>query len=175
LQVGEGQHAVFGSKALCLNHSSKPNTRIAVSPASVEIVTLSAVVAGEPLTFNYNTTEYEMAEPFDDWTTGGKVAGFKHASAEERSRLVADNMVAPHVLQQAGRDGLAGVAHENASSLAFDASLGDVSVLLAPEQPSVWDRVRGFLGFFGAADRQARGGNATGGAVEVVGAALGAK
>ena len=82
LQVGEGEHARFGNKALKLNHARDPNTRVAIAYSGtdtaidtggplraerVDVVSTRAIAAGEALSFNYNTTEWAMAEPFTDW------------------------------------------------------------------------------------------------------------
>merc|ERR1719151_426902 len=71
-------------KALKMNHSSDPNTRIAILEDRCEIRSIKSIEAGELLFFNYNSTEWEMAEPFKDWESGENVQGFMHASAEEK-------------------------------------------------------------------------------------------
>jgi len=50
---------------------------------------------GVTLTFNYNTTEYSMAEPFIDWVTGSLVGGFKNAGHEEQQKQKTG--IPPHI------------------------------------------------------------------------------
>merc|ERR1719487_2914506 len=78
----------FGHKAIKMNHSNCPNTRIEISATCANIVSIKPIEAGVPLSFDYNTTEWEMSEPFTDWETGQNVQGFRHASAEEQRRLL---------------------------------------------------------------------------------------
>lgn len=98
LQIGMGQHARFGDKALKLNHARDPNSRILIHEDRVELVARRDVPADTPLTFNYNSTEYRMAEPFTDWETGELVGGFSQAPDEERKWLLDNDLVSPHVL-----------------------------------------------------------------------------
>jgi SET domain len=114
LQVSESEHAKFGNKALKLNHARDPNTRIALVFTSsessesallferVDVVSTREIRAGEALTFNYNTTEWEMADPFVDWATGESVGGFSRASQEEQAALLASGLVLPHIRDKAG-------------------------------------------------------------------------
>jgi len=97
LQVAEKEHANFGNKVVKLNHSSNPNTRLEVLSDKVQIRAIGAIKAGTGLTFNYNTTEWDMAEPFTDWATGDKVQGFSHLASEEKDTLLATNLVAAHI------------------------------------------------------------------------------
>ena len=99
LQISMNEHARFGAKALKLNHAQDPNSRVSIHPDKVEVVARRTIPAGTPLSFNYNSTEYAMAEPFTDWETGELVGGFSKASSDERQWLVENNLVAPHVLE----------------------------------------------------------------------------
>ena len=70
-----------------LNHSCDPNACI----RGLEIVAIRRVRKGEQLTFNYNTTEYEMASPFrchcGSFACAGEIRGFKHLGRAARERL----------------------------------------------------------------------------------------
>lgn len=110
LQVGRNEHAKFGKKALKLNHSQDPNTRINIvysdddpsKTEKVEVVSTRAIAAGTPLSFNYNTTEWVMSEPFVDWVSEVQVGGFSNASTDEKRFLLQQpNLVAPHIRQMA--------------------------------------------------------------------------
>ncbi len=98
LQIGESSHARFGDKALKLNHAKDPNCRIQISEDCVEIVSQVYIPPDTALTFNYNTTEFSMAEPFTDWATGEIVGGFTAASPDEQQKLIKSGLVSPHVL-----------------------------------------------------------------------------
>ena len=102
LQVASDLHVRFGAKALKLNHAREPNTRIDTSNSeSINLYALKDIGAGEALTFNYNTTEYCMADKFVDWMSGETVGGFSCASREEQELLVNGGLVAQHVLDMA--------------------------------------------------------------------------
>lgn len=80
-----------------VNHSCRPN--LAFEPESGDFVARHAIQPGDQLTFNYLTTEWEMAEAFDcacgDDECVGRVAGFRHLSEADRERLLED--AAPHI------------------------------------------------------------------------------
>ncbi|MDF1838164.1 MAG: SET domain-containing protein-lysine N-methyltransferase [Planctomycetota bacterium] len=66
-----------------MNHSCRPNTRI----VDRQVVALRDIGVREELTFDYNTTEWEMAESFPcecGHCGGQRIAGFKILSAEGR-------------------------------------------------------------------------------------------
>lgn len=98
LQIGVGKHARFGEKALKLNHARDPNSRVLIHEDRVEIVARRDIPADTALSFNYNSTEYRMAEPFTDWETGELVGGFSQASEVERKWLLDNGLVLSHVL-----------------------------------------------------------------------------
>lgn len=111
------EHARFGKKALKLNHAQNPNTRINIVTSNitrndniiitqaerVEVISTKEIPPNEALSFNYNTTEFLMAEPFLDWATGLQVGGFSVASSDEQEYLLQNDLVAPHVRQMAGK------------------------------------------------------------------------
>jgi hypothetical protein len=69
-----------------LNHSCRPNA----SFRGPVLTALEAIAIGQEITFNYNTTEAEMAEPFVcrcGHCSGTTVSGFRNLSAAERARL----------------------------------------------------------------------------------------
>lgn len=78
-----------------LNHSCKPNTCIDVNQRHV--VALRDIAKDEEITFNYNSTEYEMAEPFICSCNGNRVfvKGYKYLDQEQKNAL--ENIVAPHL------------------------------------------------------------------------------
>ncbi|MCC6784280.1 MAG: SET domain-containing protein-lysine N-methyltransferase [Planctomycetes bacterium] len=80
-----------------LNHSCEPNARI----DGRELVALRAIAPWEEVTFDYATTEYDMAEPFACGCGAasciGRVRGYRWL-AEARRKVIRDH-VAPHVLE----------------------------------------------------------------------------
>jgi hypothetical protein len=101
LQVGSEEHARFGQKALKLNHAREPCTRIDTSnPDRVDVIATRPITADTPLSFNYNTTEWKMAEPFVDWATGEQVGGFSAASKDEQQWLLQTGLVASHIRER---------------------------------------------------------------------------
>ncbi len=80
-----------------LNHSCEPNLEIDLD--SRRFVARRSIAAAEELTFNYLTTEWDMATPFECHCGSagcfGTIAGFKHLSEQERERLL--DAAAPHI------------------------------------------------------------------------------
>lgn len=113
LQVGEQSHVCFAGAALKLNHAAyeKANCRIKIVEANgadevlLELVAKRHVPVGEPLTFDYNTTEWRMAEPFVDWSDatedeGTSVGGFANLPVKQQEALLSADggaAVAPHI------------------------------------------------------------------------------
>jgi SET domain-containing protein len=91
-----------------MNHSCDPNAAI----RGREVVAIRRIEPWEQITFDYNTTEFEMAEPFDcrcGTDRGvGQVAGFRLLDRHARERLrplLADHLRrhVDTVLVEAGR------------------------------------------------------------------------
>ena len=98
IQIGENLHLDLGKEHSLeeilnryfwrfMNHSCDPNTLI----HSQEAIALRAIEPWEDVTFNYNTTEYDLAEPFvcrcGHLRCLGKIRGFSHLTPYERERL----------------------------------------------------------------------------------------
>jgi hypothetical protein len=70
-----------------MNHGCEPNVAI----RGREVHSLRALRQWDEITFDYNTTEYDIAEPFDCrcGSAGcvGRVRGFRYLSRPERERL----------------------------------------------------------------------------------------
>lgn len=70
-----------------MDHACEPTTAFRDRQA----IALRDIAEGEPVTFNYNTTEYEMASPFDCSCGSprcvGLVRGARHLTAAQRARL----------------------------------------------------------------------------------------
>jgi hypothetical protein len=72
-----------------LNHSCDPSAAV----DGLAIVALRDVPAGGGVTFDYNATEWELAEPFDchcgSASCLGTVRGYRHLDATDRARVAA--------------------------------------------------------------------------------------
>ena len=70
-----------------LDHHCDPSTVI----RDRKVVAIRDIAEGEGVTFDYNTTEYEMAEPFqchcESARCVGMVRGARHLTRAQRSRL----------------------------------------------------------------------------------------
>lgn len=91
IQADEGRHLLPDGRVWgFLNHSCAPNCRIAFGDWTV--VAVQGIAVGEELTFDYLTTEWEMATPFQCRCGAvdcrGLVRGFRHLSPEAQAHLV---------------------------------------------------------------------------------------
>lgn len=70
-----------------LNHSCVPNARMDVK--NRRLVALTDIGHDTEINYNYNTTEYELAEPFECICNDKKVMirGYKYLSPEEKELL----------------------------------------------------------------------------------------
>ncbi len=106
IQIGAGVHldqdasrnAADIVRRFCwryMNHHCEPTTVI----RGREVVALRAITQGESVTFDYNTTEVELAEPFvchcGSARCIGQVRGARYLTPEQRARLA--GFLAPHV------------------------------------------------------------------------------
>lgn len=97
VQLAEGKHAEISGGAEFTSHSCEPNCYLSVSDGGddgvpyVKFVTMRRLQPGELISFNYNTTEWDMASPFQcvcgTPSCVGMVRGFKYASPLQRERL----------------------------------------------------------------------------------------
>ena len=107
VQVGPGLHLHTDGPAMeasgrCrypwmyTNHSCAPNARV----MDRKVVALRGIRAGEEITFDYDTNEYDMASPFEchceDVSCRGLIRGYKHLSSQQRDRL--DGKVNPYLV-----------------------------------------------------------------------------
>lgn len=70
-----------------MNHACEPTTRI----VNRQVVALRDIAALEAVSFDYNTTEYDLAEPFGcncgaQWCVG-TVRGARHLTPSQRERV----------------------------------------------------------------------------------------
>ncbi len=86
--VGPGAHEAMDAHFWrFMNHSCDPNVIL----RDLRVVGLRAIHPGEDLTFDYHTTEYELAEPFGCRCGSarclGVIRGFRYLSPAARERL----------------------------------------------------------------------------------------
>lgn len=106
VQIGENQHVDLGTGHALeeildryfwrfMNHSCEPNTVV----RGREVLACRDIDVWEDVTFNYNTTEYDMAEPFqcrcESPICRGRIQGFKHLSEADRHCL--EPLLPPHL------------------------------------------------------------------------------
>jgi hypothetical protein len=106
IQLAPGEHLEPFSPTACpwvyLNHSCAPNVAVDVSHRVV--IARHPIAAGDELRFDYDTTEWELAEPFvcrcgaPDCV--GTVRGFRHLPADRQRALLA--AAAPSALVHRG-------------------------------------------------------------------------
>ncbi|MFN9785894.1 MAG: SET domain-containing protein-lysine N-methyltransferase [Planctomycetia bacterium] len=108
LQVGWNQHLDVAKDATherimsehpwqFLNHSCEPSVRV----QGRDLVAIRAIKAFEELSFDYETTEWDMASPFTcrcGACEGRVVRGFRWLSADERVRRL--GALAPHLKER---------------------------------------------------------------------------
>ncbi|MCB9831529.1 MAG: SET domain-containing protein-lysine N-methyltransferase [Planctomycetes bacterium] len=79
-----------------LNHSCAPNARV----SGRNLIALRAIAPWEQISFDYNTTEYRLAAPFQcrcgETTCCGTVSGFAALAPEQRERRRPH--LAPHLI-----------------------------------------------------------------------------
>jgi len=113
IQVADRVHISGDSRLWAfLNHSCAPNCRLDFSTWT--LVAAREIHADEELTFNYLTTEWDLAEPFvcACGSSGccGVVRGFRHLARREQERLrpwlspfLAERLGGPMARASAGR------------------------------------------------------------------------
>lgn len=88
VQVGPDRHQAFTNEPDdYLNHGCRPNVR--VEPDLMHVVALRDINLAEEIRFNYNTSEWELAEPFLCTCDGRPswIAGFAHLHPAEQAAL----------------------------------------------------------------------------------------
>jgi hypothetical protein len=91
IQIDEHRHqAGTGEIDDYLNHSCRPNT--ALDFEHLELVAIRPLAAGDELSFNYLTSEWDMAAPFECQCGApdcvGVVRGFRHLEPPQQDALL---------------------------------------------------------------------------------------
>ena len=101
IQIGPHEHLMPDETTAWrfMNHACEPTTRIDVEDRVVRA--LRDIAPGEELTFDYTTTEWELAAPFEclceSASCYGKIQGFNHLPAPLQQALLPET--APHIQQ----------------------------------------------------------------------------
>lgn len=85
IQVGPAHHFMCESVIRYMDHSFTPSVRVERQGQHLYLMALRDITAGDAITFDYNTTEFDMRSPFNDYETGRRVAGWRHLSDAERA------------------------------------------------------------------------------------------
>ncbi len=108
LLVGEDVHVQApGADWLFINHACAPNARIdlGAGPERARLVATAALTPGQEVTFNYLTTEWELATPFACACGApecvGWIRGARYLDEARRSAWRED--FAPHIQRLLGR------------------------------------------------------------------------
>jgi hypothetical protein len=97
VQVGKDKHLdTPGSLFQWLQHEEEPSLR-ADTGENLNFITLRDMEAGELLSFNYNTTEWDMATPFTCGMTATQVSGFSSLDLSKQRFLASEGLIVPHV------------------------------------------------------------------------------
>ncbi|KAI9791532.1 MAG: hypothetical protein M1833_001516 [Piccolia ochrophora] len=89
VQVSSNAHIELNSDLIYCNHSCAPSLIFDMARLEVRVVDDKPLIVGDPLTFFYPSSEWDMAQPFD-CTCGapmgvckGRIAGAKHMTVAD--------------------------------------------------------------------------------------------
>ena len=78
------------------SHSCDPNSKMEPKKTGCKLIAIKDISAGETLSFDYETTEWDMSAPFDCLCGASNckkvIKGYKHLSDEARSAMDVDNL-----------------------------------------------------------------------------------
>ena len=85
VQIDANLHLLANDDLIYTNHSFTPNCQMKVytNPPKLQLVAIKEIKPEEELSFDYNTTEWELSCPFEDISTHKKVTGAKYLDASE--------------------------------------------------------------------------------------------
>lgn len=104
LQVGRDVHLASSEELWrYLNHACAPNARLDLGPGTPygRVLARTPIAPGQEVTFDYTTTEWDMATPFPCACGAppclGLISGAKHLSDAQLARLAPELM--PHIVE----------------------------------------------------------------------------
>lgn len=98
IQIGESEHIaaysnhphIESSIIRYINHSCEPSAYFNITDRV--LIAAKNLEPGDEITFNYNTTEYDMVAPFQcrcgSANCYGEIKGFKYLSADQKNKLL---------------------------------------------------------------------------------------
>lgn len=113
VQLTENAHLTFPGNLAMTNHSCQPNGKLLFvgsfmgktkrwQLSGINFTALRFIPRGEPIAFDYNTTEWELSSPFpcdcNQSNCLGSIRGFKHLS--EADRGVRQHLISPYISQK---------------------------------------------------------------------------
>lgn len=89
VQIDANRHLLANNDLIYVNHSFNPNChmKIFADPPKLQLVALRDIESDEDLSFNYNTSEWELSCPFQDCNTQKYVTGCKFLDAQEIKKI----------------------------------------------------------------------------------------
>jgi len=96
IQIGPHHHAVVPGPYRYMDHSFNPSVEVRcehiLTPLGgrermIRLIALRDIHPGDAITFDYNSTEYQISAPFVDYETGDWVRGYRFLSDEERAAM----------------------------------------------------------------------------------------
>ena len=87
IQVALHQHVECGDTISFMNHSFQPTVLVTRDEHDLLVRALVHLSPGTPVSFDYNTTEYELSCPFQDYDSGRWVKGYKYLSMDDRVEI----------------------------------------------------------------------------------------
>lgn len=105
VQLSETKHVLCEGGPEFTAHSCNPNSKMVFDDASmnsVKLVSLQPIKQGALVSFNYCSTEWDMASPFPCKCGSpqcfGEIRGYKHLNQEQRSKL--QGSLSPYLLSK---------------------------------------------------------------------------
>jgi len=102
VQLSETAHVECEGGPEFTAHSSDPNAMLELEGTTLKLVSIRSIKAGELISFNYCSTEWEMNCPFQCkcGTTQcfGEIRGYKYCTEEQRSKL--RGLLSPYLLSK---------------------------------------------------------------------------
>lgn len=112
LQADENKHILCPGGPVYTNHSCDPCAHFSFRPEEPFpiLVAHRDIAAGDEITFDYNTTEWEMSTPFQCLCGSkqciGLIQGFKHLDRKRQLAVLATGHVAPYIHFKVNEEGL---------------------------------------------------------------------
>lgn len=107
LQVDDCKHVLCPGGPVYTNHSCEPNAYFMFLPNDPfpRLTAQRDILVGEEISFDYNTTEWEMSTPFDCLCgckgCHGTIRGFKYLERKQQLQLLESAQISPFIRNKA--------------------------------------------------------------------------